>query len=493
MSSITLSGSPVSSGLQQILMADDIQPGSEPGYQTAKAIYLHHPLGGKLADMPIRMAQSKPREIAVSVGPEDELREAFLAEWKAINADQTIANLAGLARVYGIATMVYGAEGHPTDKAIDERELAKLRIYFNVLDPLNTAGSLVLNQDPNAPDFLKHNGVRVNGYTYHRERCCVLMNERPIYIAYTDSAFGFVGRSVYQRVLFPLKTFVQTMLTDDMVVKKSGVIIAKLRQPGGIIDGLMQAFAGQKATAIKQAVTDNVITIGDTESIESLNLQNLEGPFAMARDHALKNVAAGADMPALLLNDESFANGFGEGSEDAYKVSGYISGVRDWMKPAYDFIDPIVMRRAWNPGFYKAIQEKHDVWKNVDYEEAFYQFRNGFRPTWPDMIAEPESEKVKVEDVKFKAIIALTEVLSPQLDPENRAALIDWACDNFAENKLLFPHPLQLDMDALRAWTPPEPAQAEPQEAPPFSARDSADGGQVRLLRALREPSRGAP
>jgi len=42
---------------------------------------------------------------------------------------------------------------------------------------------------------------------------------------YTQAAFGFVGRSVYQRPLYPLKSFVQTMITDDL----GG---AKGRRPG---------------------------------------------------------------------------------------------------------------------------------------------------------------------------------------------------------------------------------------------------------------------
>ena len=64
---------------------------------------------------------------------------------------------------------------------------------FNCFDPLNTAGSLVLNQNPNEIDFQKVKGIIVNGRAYHRTRTVVIMNEDPIYISFTGSAFGVIG------------------------------------------------------------------------------------------------------------------------------------------------------------------------------------------------------------------------------------------------------------------------------------------------------------
>src|SRR5207253_3778869 len=87
--------------LGQIMNAPDLAPGDQVSYQTCKLLYVYHPLGAKVIDTPLALAQSQERTISVPKGPEDRLREAFLAEWKAIEADKHIFNLGRLARVYG--------------------------------------------------------------------------------------------------------------------------------------------------------------------------------------------------------------------------------------------------------------------------------------------------------------------------------------------------------------------------------------------------------
>jgi methionine-rich copper-binding protein CopC len=468
-STISVSGSTVGSSLMQIMMAGELEPGDDVSYQLAKLIYLYHPLGAKMAEVPVELAMSQKRKITIPGAPESMVKEAFEAEWEAIAADAHIANTKVLSRIYGVSSIIYGAKGVPTDRPIDPKSLAGLEIYFNVLDPLNTAGSLVLNQDPNAPDFLKHSAIAVSGQPYHRSRSCVIMNERPIYLGYTNTAFGYVGRSVYQRALFPLKTFIQSMITDDMVTLKAGLLVAKQKAPGSIIDNAMQKLAGIKRNLLKEGRTGNVLSISIEEAIETLNMQNADVAMTTARKNAIENTASAAKMPAKLLLEESYAEGFGEGTEDAKNTARYIGGVRKEMQPLYDFFDPIVMRRAWNPEFYKRVQAEFPQYKNVPYTKALYDWINAFHAEWPNLIEEPESERMKVEDTKFKSAVALYEVLAPGLDPENKATLTEWVASNANESKLLFPQPLVLDMDALLEYVPPAPP-AEPGEPKPFSS-----------------------
>ena len=42
--------------LQALLLADQIEPGSEASYELCKILYTHHVLGKKLADTPITLA-----------------------------------------------------------------------------------------------------------------------------------------------------------------------------------------------------------------------------------------------------------------------------------------------------------------------------------------------------------------------------------------------------------------------------------------------------
>ena len=456
MSTINIAGPNLGGSLQDLLMADELVPGSDVSYQLCKTIYSYHPLGRKMVDSPILMAQSQSRQISIANSPENRARQAFEDEWSRIHADKYIAQLGSIARIYGVSSVIVGADGIEPDKELPTDKLGDLKLYFNILDPLNTAGSLVLNQDPNSPDFLKSVAITVSGKPYHRSRSVVLMNEQPVYIEYTTSAFGYVGRSVYQRALFPLKSFVNTMVTDDMIARKAGLIIAKLKAPGSIIDSAMQRLAGVKRQLLKEAATNNVMSIDIAESVESLNLQNIDGAGSFARNNILKNIATAADMPAKLLDNETMVAGFGEGTEDAKNIARYIDGIRAWLNPAYEFFDEIVMRRAWNVDFYETIQADFPEYKDVSYTDAFYRWKNGFTATWPSLLKDPEAD-TKAEDVRQKAILGMMEVLLPHMDPDNRTRLIEWAVDSSGENKTLFPQPLVLDYEALAEYEPPQP------------------------------------
>lgn len=454
MGTVNVSGSKVGTALQAMLDADEIVPGAAPSYELCKIIYAYHPLGVRMADSPIKVAQSKPREITVGGAPDD-VRDAFLAQWEADSCDDHVFNVGSLARVYGIASLAVVEPGVDPSEPLKFDELWKRRIAYNALDPLNTAGSLVLNQDPNSPDFQKHAAIAVAGKAYARNRSVTLMNEKPLYIEYTSSAFGFVGRSVYQRPLYPLKSFVQTMVTDDMVSKKAGLLIAMIKGAGSVVDNLMMKAAGVKRSLLKMGVVDNVLSIGPDDKVESLNLQNLDGAFGQARTNILKNIANAMDAPSVILLNDTLTEGFGEGTEDAKMVATFVDGIRKWLSPIYCFLDPIVQRRAWNPEFFARMQRLYpDEFGGRDYEEVYRDWCAAFTAIWPSLLEEPESERVKVEDVKFKALLATAEVLGGQLDPENKANLVEWVADNLNENKLLFRHPLVIDRDLLEAWDP---------------------------------------
>jgi hypothetical protein len=461
--------------LQELLMCDSIVPGAQPSYQACKTIYSMHPHGAKLADFPIQMAQYKPRKITVPRAPDDGtmLVEAFQAEWRAIQADRHIFNTGRLARVYGVSTLgLLTKDAKPTEP-VDFQGLAKAEIAFNVWDPLNTAGSLVLNQDPLSLDFQKVPGVSVNGVPFHRSRTVVLMNEDPLYIEYETAGFGFLGRSIYQRGLVPLKSFIFTLATDMMIALKAGVLIAKMESQSSAVDAPMAWLFGQKREMVKEAQVGNVLSIGTSENIESLNLQNLDGAYGMARKNIIENEAAACGTPAKIVLAETYAEGFGEGTEDAKAVAQFVETIRTWLAPLYAWFDQIVMYRAWNPDFYETVQARYpDEYGSVSYTAAFQEWKNSFTAEWPSLLDEPESEKMRGEDVVLKAIIAVVEVLLPAVPPLVKAQVIQFMQDNINERKRLFSSPMELDLEEIANF---EPQQAlKPQEAPPpESSRDS--------------------
>jgi len=484
-----LNGGPsLGNALQSILTAEDIQPGDPVSYQTAKTIYLLHPFGQKLADVPISMAQYKPREITVPKAPGDGLMmvEAFKREWEELKCDRVIFNAARLARIYGVSTLGLLVKDDDTATPLDFQKLADAQISLSVWDPLNTAGSLVLNQDPNAMDFQKvAGGVSVGGKGYQSSRVCVLQNEDPIYIAFESSGFGFTGRSIYQRGLYPLKSFIATMITDGMIALKAGVLVSKMNTPSSAVDGPMSWLLAARRDMVKEAQTGNVLSIGTDENVESLDLHNLEGSYLAARKNIIENIASACSTPAKILLAETFAEGFGEGTEDAKAVAQFIDGLRGWMAPLYAFMEEIVMYRAWNKTFYeRVVNEYPEEYDGVSYAAAFQEWRNSFQAKWPNLLEETDSEKSAAEKVTLEALVSTAEVLLPIIPQDQKAKVIEWIMENVNGKKHLFTSPLELDLDAVAAY---EPTAQESIPSPPL--HDLADSAKPqRRVHEKRTP-----
>lgn len=463
MSVVTINGvSNLGTFFNSLLMSDDITFGSQPGYQLCKDIYLYHPLGAKIVEKVIEIAMSQKRNVSVPDGPETMVKDAFEAEWIKLGVNAKIFDVLRWMRVYGIASIGMLEKGKPLEDAVVFEKLYQADISFNVYDPLNTAGSLVLNQDPLAMDFQHVTGISVNGRAFHRSRSQTMMNESPVYIVYQSAAFGFTGRSVYQRALYPLKSFVNTMRADDMAARKVGLLVAMVQQGGSIMDNVMNAVTSFKRQLLKEAETDNVLSIGQEDKIESLNLQNLDGTLKTVRQDILENIASAVPMPAKLLTQETMAEGFGEGTEDAKMIAQFVDRFRENAKPIYDYFDKIVRYRAWNPDFYETVQKKFpEEYGGMPFDTAFYKWTNSFAVEWPSLLKEPDSELVKVDDVKLRAVVALLEVFLPLLDPANRIIAIEWACDAFNELKLLFGSPLNFDYDEMKSFSDDQQKKAD--------------------------------
>jgi len=451
--------------LTRLMLTDDILPGSDPGYQTCKTIFTDHPLGLILANAPITRAQTKPRELSCKVLGEAAIVKQFMLTWDRINksgATVLLNNLCSLSRVYCIASIGVGEVGKDLSTPLDVNRIADADLFFTVLDPLNTAGSLVLNQDPNSPDFLKvTQPIVVNGKTWHPSRTFVKINEQPIYIAWTNSAFGFVGRSVYQRALFPLKTYLEIMLANNMVAKKIALLVAKMESPSSFLDNVIGAFFGQKRGQLKSGVNGQVLSIGVDESVESLNFQNLEGPLKLIRDNVIQDIASAVPMPASIISHEAFNKGMAEGTEDAKKENSYLDYVRQDMNPAYAFIDAIVMRKAWTPEFFETLKSQHPKLKFPPFETWLYECMSAFVALWPNLQEEPDSEKAETAKVKMESVTATAEVLIPIVDPVNAANVVQWIADNVNEMPELFAGKLDIDVDALEAHLESKQALAE--------------------------------
>ena len=110
MARININGSTLGNSLNTLLTCEEITPGDMPSYELCKIIWLYHPLGKKIVEGPIQMAQSQQREISVPKSPEERVRDQFVKQWKTDGHDENIRNTAATARAYGIASVALVSE-----------------------------------------------------------------------------------------------------------------------------------------------------------------------------------------------------------------------------------------------------------------------------------------------------------------------------------------------------------------------------------------------
>ncbi len=467
--------SKLSPDLERILAA---RPGDQPDYELAKSIYTAHPLGAKIAEAPVRLAQSQDREIKIPGAPEEDLKKAFADEWKKLGnnrieaggADRIIRQICVTSRIYGISTGGMVCKGYEDlSKPIPAGEWHKLPLQFSVWDPLNTAGSMVFDQNPASVNFMKPQAVKVAGQTVDLMRCIVKMQEMPVWIKWSDSAFGFVGRSVFQRPLYPLKTYLLSMIADGMIAEKVGLLVHKAESPGSILDKITNGVFGLKRGTIKGAKTGQVISIGLKEELNSINLQMLAEPHKVSREHIKQDIASATPMPSALLAEETLTQGFGEGTNDYKLIVSYIAAYRTEIMPVYDYFDEICMHKAWSPDFYETMQRKYSDYKKMDYNTAFQQWKNSFSAEWPSLMQEEPSKEVEVDHKKLEGAVGAAEVLMANLPQSEKAKLVTWFSSVVNSCKFMFDAPLELDEEVIAKYEPPNP-MSEPNREPETSA-----------------------
>lgn len=448
----------LSSELSKILDSDEIQPGTDVGYELCKLLWQFHPLGGKLVEKPITMAMCKPRLYSVETDPDERVVRQFEKVWKRMNMTERIKNLFFVSRCYGAGAVGVGSDGTSCKEPLPTFGLQEEDVYINVWDPLNAAGSMVTDQNPNSRHFQQANKtLKISGKQWHHSRTLKIFNGTPIYLEYQNSTFGFTGRSVFQRVLYPMKSYVGTMTANDLVSQKAGVMVAKTAQNGSMISGIMAAAAKAKREIVKIARTGGVINIGTTDEIESLNLQNIDKALNAARDNIISDIASGSDVPAVLIKEEAFSQGWSDGKEDSKAISQYVDGVRETISPVIEYFEQLVQYIAWTEDFFNSLKNDYPDIITEDYQTTFYQWRREFTAKWQELVEESPDKHRESDSKVVQQAVALFSAVSPQVDPVNRANLADWLSNVANGTKTYGDVPLIIDMDKLSKYQPPPP------------------------------------
>lgn len=444
-----------SDDLSELLDCDPIEVGTAAGYSTCKLLWEKHPLGGKLVEKPVTMALFKPRVIHVDDDPDDRISKRFTEVWDQLKITEKIRNLYFCSRCYGAAAIGIGTRSVRSDKSLPVNPDAA-DIFINVFDPLNVSGSMVASQNPNSPDFQQPDAfLTVQGQRWHPSRTMKVFNGAPIYLSFQHSAFGFTGRSVFQRALFPMKAFLQTMETDGLVSEKAGLLVIKENQQTSVISGFMTLMSRVRRLFLKRAKTGGVLSVGQNDAIESLNLQNIDGAMKTARENIIASIAMSCDIPARLIQDEAFALGFSDGTEDSKAVAQYIEGVRNGMNDVFGFFEKFVQSVAWSEDFFEALKAEFPGDIDGEYTENFWRWRSSFTAKWEELTQESPQARQEAESKLVDNTAKLFTALMPVLDGDNRATLCVWVADIVNTLESTKSTPLMLDEGKIAEYEPP--------------------------------------
>ncbi|PIJ48951.1 hypothetical protein BL250_16580 [Erwinia sp. OLTSP20] len=448
----------LSSELMQILDSDAIKPGTDVGYNTCKLLWQFHPLGGKLVEKPINMAMCKPRSYNVETDPDERVVRQFREVWERMGLNEKIKNLFYVSRCYGAAAIGVGTDGVTCKDPLPTFGLREEDVYINVWDPLNAASSMVTDQNPNSRFFQQANAtLKIASKSWHPSRTLKIFNGTPIYLEYQNSTFGFTGRSVFQRVLYPMKSYIGTMVANNLVAKKAGVLVAKTEQNGSVASGIMAAATGKKRENVKISENEGVLSIGTKDDIESLNLQNIDKALSTARDNIISDISAGSDVPAILIKEEAFSNGFGEGKEDSKAISQYVDGVRQVIEPVMDYFERLVRYIAWNEDFYISLKNDYPDIITEDYQTTFRMWEREFDAGWQELVEESPDKRRESDSKVVQQAGALFSIMAQQLDPENRAMAAEWLASVTNATETYGDSPMIIDKEALSKYQPPPP------------------------------------
>ncbi len=424
-------------------------------YRLCKAIYIYHPLGKRIIDLPIDLSMGQERIISVKHETKsDELTEQFIKVWNSFNLKNIIRRLATMSRLCGIAALFLKVEGYSDYEPLPlDIDWSELKITALVYDAMNIAGSASNNQDVMSEDFLKIKDVLRNGQALAKDRSYILTNGDPLYNEFSTSGFGFTGRSVYQNCIHLLRTWLDIDLADSMVARKCGLIIAKENNIGSATE-IREKSLNLKRTLLKYGKTNDVLSVGGSTTIESLNLQNIDGSLDMVRNHVLENIANASDIPTIILGQQKFTQGFGEGGEDTKNVGRFIESIREWERGVYQFIDNFVMRIAWNFNFLKSLNKDNgDIFSTKDeakitidrYLQVFYALKQSFNYTFPSFLTETESQIADGDAKKLSMITEVYDRLFSNVDADLKPKLANWLIDSV--NNLRSTNKIRLDID----------------------------------------------
>lgn len=426
-------------------------------HNTARQIQMSHPLASRLCRYGISMAISTGFKYHFPNAPQEAI-DRFVKAQNDFSVDNKIVQLHMLKKVYGVASLVVGQIGKDTITPLDYRALSEgsdNKLFFNVLEPLITAGSLVGSLDPNSSKFLNPTIVTANGRRYHSSRCFVAQNEeeQAEWLEYQSTGYGFLARSVFYRSFPLLKQYLRLKIAEVKLATKLAVLVIKTENTGNVLDRFMEKINIIKKAKVTNANVFEDLIIGREDDVKSMDLKDAQGMLEELRKNCLIDIATSAgNMPASLLRNESLAAGSGDGTHDKEKEDLYFIETQKSMKESYAFVDDIVMRAVWTRGFVEWLKATQPRYAKYSYEFLIQYWSQGyvreFLPPFAESPLELMQQAEKKQGLMNSLVGALGQLAMLPIGPQNKSAVADWLANNLNDMQIL-PNDLELDIDEI--------------------------------------------
>ncbi|CAB4132064.1 Protein of unknown function DUF1073 [uncultured Caudovirales phage] len=434
---------------------DLIMEATSLDYSLCQLIRRFHPVGQALVTMPIIKAQANGRKIQIHAAPQMAV-EAFESVSMRYGTDNLAQDLLAGSKAFGVNSIFIGQYGVETDSPLDISTLNS-NAFFNVVDPLTTAGSNTANQRPNYKDFLTTPSIiKVQGIGYHSSRCFTLRNpfEPSLFLNFNTAAFSYAPASCYERPLPYLKMFLENDLALSAGNKKVGSFIHKKAFSNQTaLDAANQSIKGFIRQKLSTLFSGDVAIIGKDDEITTVDLMHFSESLNATYNAIIDRISLSSSdgIPASMLKGALLSTGLSDGTNDKEKEDECIIKHQKALEPIYGFLDPLMMRIAWNdPDFYAAIQARYPEYRGVSHRSAVTQWVNSFQWEWNPITEPTDAELADINEKKMmqsQQLIQLAQGL--QLDEDVLLDLFESHVNNLNDLEIL-PNRFDIDVDSIR-------------------------------------------
>ena len=366
--------------------------------QQAKKYYTNHPYGKRIVDYLIDMANI---ERSFSMGSYSEGILVFKEISLRTSQNEAVREACKQALIFGECTLYVVIES-------DDKELSDISkpLLYHKIKPSDKirflcAYPIIANstteQNPLNINFMRKTNINVNGTSVHPSRAIVLRYGMPLYLAFTNSAFQFTGRSIYQNCAGALDTLTLLDNAQTRVANQIGLIIHGFDTHGSagsevIGNDNLQDVIQAKAQQTNYATTNNTLAIPNADNISYLESSSAAQAVSTMRVDLLKRVSSGTSVPYQELVGESYSSNLSEGSSDFKLAQQKLTYIQNTiLKMAYDFTDKIILGILQN---------------SLEERESGNEVMSSFIWTWGEFTKPDAGElldkEIKIAELNFK-------------------------------------------------------------------------------------------